>query len=199
MRKVLSGEAHHIFSQFWNKGEREGKIKRLFHGRAGWANCVTIWQRLQMYTALQLFFAVWFPKADREYGQSQDLEKITRFIRTSMYFLFSVSLPLSFLLTPSHTHNSVQPKHPWGRASGCWKCQTALPRPISVRGPNHCVESRHVCMFCRGKKKTPNPKAKCSIGLSFQLDLDGYHVLYSHVWCNDWHVVFVVFYNNKIL
>lgn len=47
-------------------------------------------------------FAVWFPKADREYGQSQDLEKINRFKRTSMYFLFTVSLPLSLMLPPSH-------------------------------------------------------------------------------------------------
>lgn len=133
------------------QGECEVNITRLHCGRAGWADCISKWQRLQMHTALQLLLAVWFPKADREYGQRQDLEKINRFIRTNVYFLFSVSLPLSPPLTASlshthihitshtHTHNSVQPKHPWGRASGCWKCQTALSRPISVREPNHCV------------------------------------------------------------
>lgn len=68
-----------------------------------------------MHTDLQLLFAVSLPKADREYGQSQDLEKINRFIRTSMYFLFSVSLPLSLLLPPSHPQLSSA-KTPMGES-----------------------------------------------------------------------------------
>lgn len=116
--RALSAEVHHIFSQSEkNGGKCVLKIKRLYCGRAGCCRLYRyICERLQMHTALQLalqyFLEVWFPKVDKEYGQSQDLEKINRFICSSMYFLFSVSLPLSLLLPLSymhiHTHTHTQ-------------------------------------------------------------------------------------------
>ncbi len=99
-------------------------------------------------------------------------EQTCTFCFLSDCLYLSHSLPFSHTYTQynthTHTHNSFQPKHPWGRTSGCWKCQTALSRPISVREPNHCVWRVGMCVC---SAKTTNPKASSCVSLGYQLSL----------------------------
>lgn len=120
------------------QGECEGKIKRLF--------CGTLLSS-QLSSQLSSFSQQCdSQKLTENMGNVRTLRKSTgsyaqayTFCSLSVCLYLSRSLPHTHICTLSHTHYSVQPKHPWGRASGCWKCQTALSRPISVREPNHCV------------------------------------------------------------
>lgn len=101
-------------------------------------------------------------KLTENMGKVRTLRKSTvSYAQACTFCSLSVSLYLSYSLP--HTHNSVQPKHPWGRVSGCWKCQTALSRPISVRGSNHCVWRVGMSVCSAKEKKHPTPRLKAPL------------------------------------
>lgn len=71
------------------------------NGRTVFSKC----QRLQMLAALQPpLLRVIFPKADREYGQRQDLEKIIRFMHKCVLSALCQSASISLAPFLAHTH-----------------------------------------------------------------------------------------------
>lgn len=116
--------------------ECEAEIQRLLCGRADWAEGFSVWQRLQIHTPSSPLCSViprswqgiWTVSRPRE-NHPFHAHKCVLSVHCQ-----SASNSLAPFLTHTythyHTHHSIQPKHPWGRASGCWKCQTALSRPI---------------------------------------------------------------------
>lgn len=87
--------------------------------------CLSRWQRLESNPTL--FFYFFYQCGQTMWTASRPWE-IIRFVHKICAFCFlSVCLHLAVALLLLHTRtHSIQPK----LVSGCWKCQTALSRPI---------------------------------------------------------------------
>lgn len=156
-----------------------GKDYRVILKMDGWMDCISKWQEVTNALCSPLsspaFLSSVIPNSwQRIWAKSGpwEIQPCHTHKHVLSVFCQSASVSLTPSLTHMHirtlshtqTHHSVQPKHPWGRASGCWKCQTALSRPISVREPNRCVQRAGMCAC---SAKTPNLKATSSVGLGY--------------------------------